>query len=1043
MKKLSLYITIAAALLIIAAMHSCKHHESEYDDLSWVDTTIGGNGGNTSGSMITIMEKPTSALSELGTQTHLIFKTGDTWEINVAQEVQQWLKLSTTKGDQGKSIVSLTLQPNEGYDERNAAITIMSGGEQKTITITQKQTDAIIATSNKIEVEAEGATIEVEIRANVAYMQEIAQSAQSWIIPATSKALTSKILKYTIPENKSTSPRQGVIKFTGYKTGETVTVYQKGTCESLVISGSSFHMPQEGGEFKIEVLSNSQYNIKDPAVDWMRRIAQKNESSYTLYYQVSENKVTDTRECYIVVSSHDLSLKDTVYITQDPFVEKLSVTSEKELTMDKSANDVTISLSANTGYTIEMPEWIKGPKEAEAGDNEHKFAIDVNSDYEDRTGFITFTNLSGTITDKVQVTQTKKVDGLTLVSYPTEDLAREAGSYQVALKASERWVVQVEAGSRTWILIDPASGDKNETYFNINTTTNNTYEDRTGSITIQSGQLVKTITLKQLGIEPILEIREGAEGLSTTFEGGDVTLAVYCNVEYKVEYPAWMTCKNPNGAPGTNKHVFTIPENETLTDLTGEITVTTLNGKKTLSVPVSQDKHSVLLEIRNVNKYDLDATGADALIQFITNKDWTCKVSEDAQDWMYLNPRDGGKAGNTDLVVSAMLNEAFEDRYGTVTITAGSKEREFTFRQLASAPNISVIDNMPVEAVYQGMNLKVKVSANVDYKIDLPDWITGPTSGSKNNIKETSTLKFVIKENTEYEDRNYDITLYNSEFDVKEVISVRQDMKTDELKAFVSSLSFASKASFSAFDLNSSNNWVAEVSDNWISVSPMSGERGKTPIEVRVSEFDGIDPRTGSITFTCGRASTTIPVTQAPVDAYINVVSGQTQESDYIGKDFDVEVSANTDFSIDLPDWITGPKEGKAGESTLTFTILRNNDYSKRTGTISLYDTKHNANNKITVTQGLKQDVVEVLESFDGILPAEGGKVTIRFTASDSWSIYSNDDLNPTPASGPAGENTVELTIGPNTAIYARNVVVHILCGKVNKPVEISQSKKK
>ncbi len=1035
---------MAAALLIIAISQSCKHNHFEYDDLSWVDTTLGGAlaGGDGDGEIV-IIEKPSPTVQEAGIQTHVIFKTNEPWKITVDPKAQNWMSVKPDNGKDGKSTAMIYIDPNKAYDERNGAFTIAAGNARKTITLTQKQTDAIIATTSKIEVEAEGGVIEVELKANVEYMQDIEKNARGWILPATSKALSAKIMRYTIAENQSTAPRQGKIQYLGNNAGETVIVYQKGTSEALVLSNTHYHLPQEGGEIKVEVISNSQFNIKEPGVDWLRRNIDKNQSSYTLFYSVAENKETKPRNCYIVISSHDLSQKDTIFISQDLFTEQLKVTSDHELQMDNSATDITVSVESNTGYTISMPEWIKGPAEAPEGSNEHKFAISANPNYDSRTGKITFTNLSGSVTDEVSIIQTKKVDGLTIVSYPTEILQQEASSYQVALKASERWVVTVEEGCRTWLLTEPASGEKDETYFYLKTTTNNTYDDRTGSISIKSGQIVKTLLFTQEGQESILEIKEGEEGVAIPFTGGEATITVYSNVEYKVEYPAWASCKNPAGAPGTNKHVIYVPENETLTDLDGEIKISTLNGKKTIQVPIVQDKHTALLEIRNVNKYVLETTGGDALIQFITNNDWTATVSENARGWMYLNPRYGGQAGKTDLVVTAMINEAFEDREGTVTITAGPKQKELTFRQPASEPTIRVINNMPVESVYGGMTLIAKVNANVDYTIDLPDWISGPRSGSKTSPQETATLRFTIKENPYYEDREYHIKLSNSEFGASDEIVVKQDKKVDEIKAFVNKLSFPSKASFSAFDLNASDNWTAEVSEDWIRLSESSGSRGKTSLEVKVTEFDGIDPRSGYITFTCGKATTQVEVTQAPVDAFIDIVSGQSQVSDYMGKDFEVEVSTNTDFSIELPDWITGPLEGKAGESTLKFTILRNNDYSKRTGSITLYNTGHNANNKVTVTQDLKVDVVTMIDEPQMIIPAEGQTVTIKFQASDSWSIYCQDYVEPSPKNGPAGENTVDLEIGPNPAIYGRTVVVQIICGKTKKLVEISQSKKK
>ena len=169
--------------------------------------------------------------------------------------------------------MSLVTTANDSYDERNASVTITSGSVKKTITVTQKQKDALILTSNKVEVDAEGGDFSIELQANVEVTYEIESGAQTWLTPvARSRGLTSSFLAFHAEANEEAEARQAVIKLAGGNgLTEEVTVYQIGTGPALVLSQSEYIVSSAGETIQVELRSNTAYEIEMPGVDWLRK----------------------------------------------------------------------------------------------------------------------------------------------------------------------------------------------------------------------------------------------------------------------------------------------------------------------------------------------------------------------------------------------------------------------------------------------------------------------------------------------------------------------------------------------------------------------------------------------------------------------------------------------------------------------------------------------------------------------------------------------------------------------------------------------------
>ena len=131
---------------------------------------------------------------------------------------------------------------------------------------------------------------------------------------------------------------------------------------------------------------------------------------------------------------------------------------------------------------------------------------------------------------------------------------------------------------------------------------------------------------------------------------------------------------------------------------------------------------------------------------------WTAKSSE---SWLTLSPA-SGQAGDATIKVSALKNDTNDSRQATVTITAGTASAQVVFTQAQlNALNIATTE---YEVPAEGGTVEVKVNANVDYTVIIPDaidWVENATT--RGMVESTVILK--VAPTPEIEARTANITI--------------------------------------------------------------------------------------------------------------------------------------------------------------------------------------------------------------------------------------------------------------------------------------------
>ncbi len=346
--------------------------------------------------------KPVVA-TEGGTST-IIFTATQAWTASVSESrAIDWISVSPTNGGAGKVTLTITTKANDTYDERNASITLSAGNQKQTITVSQKQKDALTVTSNKVEMTAEGGTASIEVKANVNYTYEIEESAQSWITKAESRGLGTTTIALQIAENGATEKREGKVIIKSGAFSEVVTIYQAGNVPTIVLTQNEYTVKSEGETIKVELKSNVEYEMELPKGGWITETTESRAfSTHTHYFIVAPNEEYDARTDSLFFINKDNGIKEKVTITQ--VQQNAILVAQNEYSIAAAGGALDFSINTNVDFTVSVSaDWITQVESRGLTEKPLHFDIAENASEEAREGKITITD--GEIVQEILVKQ--------------------------------------------------------------------------------------------------------------------------------------------------------------------------------------------------------------------------------------------------------------------------------------------------------------------------------------------------------------------------------------------------------------------------------------------------------------------------------------------------------------------------------------------------------------------------------------------------------------------------------------------------------------
>lgn len=223
--------------------------------------------------------------------------------------------------------------------------------------------------------------------------------------------------------------------------------------------------------------------------------------------------------------------------------------------------------------------------------------------------------------------------------------------------------------------------------------------------------------------------------------------------------------------------------------------------------------------------------------------------------------------------------------------------------------------------------------------------------------------------------------------------------------------------------LKSNGDWTLDCAEEWLAVSPKSGN-GDATITLVAAPNTTDETRSAEITATTKDNTASMKVTQAAVEYYISATpEAITCPSE--GGEFTVEVSSNIEWTVVTPHWITSSVASGANDATFTLTIEPMGDEASgdRQGEVFIGGLT-SVSTRIPVVQ--VADPVLPITVLPGSLTfvCTGETKTVDVETEDHWTASAEVDwVNLSPAEGD-GHVQVSVTLGENPIYTDRQAVV-------------------
>ena len=255
----------------------------------------------------------------------------------------------------------------------------------------------------------------------------------------------------------------------------------------------------------------------------------------------------------------------------------------------------------------------------------------------------------------------------------------------------------------------------------------------------------------------------------------------------------------------------------------------------------------------------------------------------------------------------------------------------------------------------------ISFTASTDWTLSIAEvrsgtsWCTpSATSGPKGD----ATVKFTVKENTEYDDRSVSVTIKAGTASK----SFKITQKGVDALLVTSSTFEVDKAGGSIeVEVKSNINYqieIAEAAKSWITETNSRALTTKKH-KFAIAASEEYDKREGEIYIKSGDKKETVKVYQS--GGAVLVLSNKEYTVSDAGETITVDIKSNFEYGVQMPnvDWISETSASRGMSShTIKYTIAPNETYDIRSAEIVFYDKNSTLKDTVTIKQAQKNAII-------------------------------------------------------------------------------------
>lgn len=297
------------------------------------------------------------------------------------------------------------------------------------------------------------------------------------------------------------------------------------------------------------------------------------------------------------------------------------------------------------------------------------------------------------------------------------------------------------------------------------------------TVTLKAGAEVKSFVVSQKQKDALLLTNDKFE---VDQAGGTVTVEVKSNVSYTAtigeECKDWIKESNSTRALSTTTKSYTVAMNEDGKKREGSIIFS--DGSLTETVHIYQAGGSIIL--LSQNDCHVSASGEEITVELRSNCDY--EVVMPSVDWIKETMTRGMSSHTLHYTVAP--NDSYDGRKAEIIYRDKSDSSiADTLTVMQAQKDAIIISEKEVKVGSEGGTVEVKIDANVDFEMQLPDveWI------SEASTRGLSTHKKYLKiaENTDETLRTAEVVFKNTTSGIEETLTVSQSAKGKRVKVHV------------------------------------------------------------------------------------------------------------------------------------------------------------------------------------------------------------------------------------------------------------------
>ena len=400
-------------------------------------------------------------------------------------------------------------------------------------------------------------------------------SGSTWLsVTPTSGEAGTNTLTVKAEENTTYDDRNAVITLTAGDSIRRVFVNQK-QLDALTLTSDRFEVPVEGGEVKIEVKSNINFEAVIPTEyqSWIHKPATtRGLTTSTLVYKIDKSEEYDKREGKIIIKGN--GKEETVSIYQTG--EGILTLTQNEFNINSTEQEIDIEISSNFDYTVDMPDvdWISEITAQTRGISTHtlRLAISENQDYDGRSAKIKIYDKNSDLSEEVTINQ---AEGGAILILTQHEYELSSSAQEIDIEISSNFDYTVDMPDVDWIKEATAKTRGISTHtLKLAISENKGYDSRSAKIKIydKNSDASEEVTINQNQKDALIIDKKE---YSYDEKGGSIEVDVNSNIKYSISVDCdWITEKQTATTRGLEKttHTFIISEMTGNSERVGNIT---------------------------------------------------------------------------------------------------------------------------------------------------------------------------------------------------------------------------------------------------------------------------------------------------------------------------------------------------------------------------------------------------------------------------------------------------------------------------------------